>query len=216
MRPTTAASATFLRPPPTQSNCAPSPAMPRIPRDHRGAPIVEMQLMRPKGPSHIHTARHDEGLLGDVHLAEPAHTTGTGEEACPRCRASTAPPHPARASLWSSLATLSREGRGNSSPAACRPSAARAVRPHLARRKRGSPPSARARALTQLSNGPRLRAHTQLSSGDQAGSEAKLGVCTRCSLRPVTSMVNSDGPLPGSRKNISTRPFGAKVGPSLW
>lgn len=27
------------------------------------------------------------------------------------------------------------------------------------------------------------------SSGDQAGSEAKLGVRTRCSLRPVTSMV---------------------------
>ena len=36
------------------------------------------------------------------------------------------------------------------------------------------------------------------------------------SLRPVMSIVNSEGPRPGSRKNISTRPFGAKVGPSLW
>src|SRR5689334_22339857 len=56
------------------------------------------------------------------------------------------------------------------------------------------------------------------SSGDQAGSEAKPGVGTRCSLRPETSIVNSEGPLlpPGSRKNIRTRPFGAKVGPSLW
>ena len=35
------------------------------------------------------------------------------------------------------------------------------------------------------------------------------------SLRPEMSTVNSDGPPlpPGSRKNISTRPFGAKVGP---
>src|ERR1700683_4468033 len=56
------------------------------------------------------------------------------------------------------------------------------------------------------------------NSGDQAGSEAKLGVGTLSSLRPPTSMVNSDGPAlpPGSRKNMITRPFGAKVGPSLW
>ena len=56
------------------------------------------------------------------------------------------------------------------------------------------------------------------SSGDQAGSEAKLGVGTLSSFRPPTSMVNSEGPAlpPGSRKNMITRPFGAKVGPSLW
>src|SRR4029077_3818320 len=56
------------------------------------------------------------------------------------------------------------------------------------------------------------------SSGDQAGSEAKLGVGTRCSLRPEISTVKSDGPAfpPGSRKNMMTRPLGAKVGPSLW
>src|ERR1700754_4836104 len=56
------------------------------------------------------------------------------------------------------------------------------------------------------------------SSGDQAGSDAKPGVGTRCSLRPEMSTVNSEGPPlpPGSRKNIKTRPFGAKVGPSLW
>src|SRR3974377_1522374 len=55
------------------------------------------------------------------------------------------------------------------------------------------------------------------SSGDQAGSDAKLGVGIRISLRPVISTENSDGPElpPGSRKNISTRPLGAKVGPSL-
>src|SRR5580704_13163710 len=55
-------------------------------------------------------------------------------------------------------------------------------------------------------------------SGDQAGSEAKLGVGTRCSLRPPISTVNNEGPAlpPGSRKNMITRPFGAKVGPSLW
>src|ERR1700733_5797226 len=53
---------------------------------------------------------------------------------------------------------------------------------------------------------------------DQAGWEARLGVGTLSSLRPPTSMVNSDGPPlpPGSRKNMITRPFGAKVGPSLW
>src|ERR1700691_6331683 len=56
------------------------------------------------------------------------------------------------------------------------------------------------------------------NSGDQAGSEAKLGVGTLSSLRPPTSTVNRDGPAlpPGSRKNMMTRPFGAKVGPSLW
>src|SRR3954451_5145800 len=56
------------------------------------------------------------------------------------------------------------------------------------------------------------------SSGDHAGSEANPGVGTRCSLRPEISTVYSDGPPfpPGSRKNISTRPFGANVGPSLW
>src|SRR5580704_3465982 len=54
--------------------------------------------------------------------------------------------------------------------------------------------------------------------GDQAGSDAKLGVGVRCSLRPVTSTVNSAGPPPppGSRKNMMTRPFGDQVGPSLW
>ena len=52
------------------------------------------------------------------------------------------------------------------------------------------------------------------NSGDQAGSEAKLGVGTLSSFRPPTSMVNSEGPAlpPGSRKNMITRPFGAKVG----
>jgi hypothetical protein len=55
------------------------------------------------------------------------------------------------------------------------------------------------------------------NSGDHAGSDAKLGVSIRNSLRPVRSMVKSAGPalLPGSRKNITTRPLGAKVGPSL-
>src|SRR4051812_40819499 len=58
----------------------------------------------------------------------------------------------------------------------------------------------------------------QDNSGDHAGSDAKPGVGTRNSLRPEISTVNKDGPLlpPGSRKNITTRPFGAKVGPSLW
>src|SRR5205809_1613120 len=64
----------------------------------------------------------------------------------------------------------------------------------------------------------RAACRSQDSRGDHAGSDAKPGVGTRCSLRPEISTVNSDGPLlpPGSRKNISTRPFGAKVGPSLW
>src|SRR5690348_18228472 len=54
------------------------------------------------------------------------------------------------------------------------------------------------------------------SCGDQAGSEAKPGVGTRCSLRPETSIVNSVDPLlpPGSRKNIRTLPCRANVGPS--
>src|SRR6202040_2778791 len=58
----------------------------------------------------------------------------------------------------------------------------------------------------------------QDKSGDQAGSDAKLGVGVRCSLRPVTSTVNRPGPAfpPGSRKNMMTRPFGDQVGPSLW
>src|SRR5437868_10681072 len=52
----------------------------------------------------------------------------------------------------------------------------------------------------------------QESSGDHAGSDAKPGVGTRCSLRPEMSTVNSEGPAlpPGSRKNITTRPFGAR------
>src|SRR5215207_207857 len=56
-------------------------------------------------------------------------------------------------------------------------------------------------------------------SGDQAGSEPKDGVATRRSLYPVRSMEKSLGPPPApgdSRKNISTLPFGAQVGPSLW
>src|SRR5260221_11863615 len=70
---------------------------------------------------------------------------------------------------------------------------------------------------------PRRRLHghmepAQDNSGDHAGSDAKPGVGTRNSLRPEISTVNKDGPPlpPGSRKNITTRPFGAKVGPSLW
>ena len=61
------------------------------------------------------------------------------------------------------------------------------------------------------------RPRSQDNSGDHAGSDAKPGVGTRCSLRPEISTVNSEGPPfpPGSRKNITTRPFGAKVGPSL-
>lgn len=58
----------------------------------------------------------------------------------------------------------------------------------------------------------------QSSNGDQAGSEAKLGVAIRRSLRPVRSIEYSMGPplAPGdSLKNINTRPFGAHVGPSL-
>src|SRR5882724_562420 len=60
---------------------------------------------------------------------------------------------------------------------------------------------------------------THDNSGDHAGSDAKPGVGTRNSLRPEISTVNKDGPPApsgASRKNITTRPFGAKVGPSLW
>src|ERR1700730_12753266 len=59
----------------------------------------------------------------------------------------------------------------------------------------------------------------QLIKGDHAGSEAKAGVMIRDSLKPLRSLVHSCGPplAPGvSRKNISMRPFGAHVGPSLW
>src|SRR5438270_12569314 len=58
----------------------------------------------------------------------------------------------------------------------------------------------------------------QESSEDHAGSDAKPAVGTRCSLRPEMSTVNSEGPAlpPGSPKNITTRPYGAHVGPSLW
>ena len=56
----------------------------------------------------------------------------------------------------------------------------------------------------------------QSSSGDQAGSDPKFGVWIACSLRPVRSIEKSFGPPEpaASRKNISTRPFGAQVGPS--
>ena len=37
------------------------------------------------------------------------------------------------------------------------------------------------------------------SNGDQAGSEAKLGVGTRCSLRPVMSIVKSVRPVAADR-----------------
>src|ERR1700731_4993801 len=70
----------------------------------------------------------------------------------------------------------------------------------------------------ELSRTSKDRRQAYDNSGDHAGSDAKPGVGTRCSLRPEMSTVNSDGPLlpPGSRKNITTRPFGANVGPSLW
>ncbi len=59
-------------------------------------------------------------------------------------------------------------------------------------------------------------------SGDQAGSDASVGVGTCRSLKPVMSMETSRDEKPWpysswlrvSRQNISTRPFGAKVGPS--
>src|ERR1700686_1123348 len=68
-----------------------------------------------------------------------------------------------------------------------------------------------------MESGPPPRRETHDRRGDQAGSEAKLGVGVRCSLRPVTSTVNRPGPAfpPGSRKNMMTRPFGDQVGPSL-
>src|SRR5258708_21359190 len=70
---------------------------------------------------------------------------------------------------------------------------------------------------TRMSPGHSARPDCYDSSGDQAGSEAIPGVGTRCSLRPEISTVNSEGPPlpPGSRKNIKTRPLGAKVCPSL-
>src|SRR5258705_11445525 len=71
---------------------------------------------------------------------------------------------------------------------------------------------------TRMSTGHSDRADLYDNRGDHAGSDAKPGVGTRCSLRPEISTVNSEGPPlpPGSRKNIRTRPFGANVGPSLW
>src|SRR5579862_2128533 len=62
----------------------------------------------------------------------------------------------------------------------------------------------------------------QAASGDHAGSEASVGVTTSRSLNPVMSIDTSreENPLPRLsraavwRQNISTRPFGAKVGPS--
>src|SRR5258706_16477513 len=77
--------------------------------------------------------------------------------------------------------------------------------PQAGRGRRGAAPHA-----------ARQPAHA--NSGDHAGSDAKLGVGTLSSLRPVISMVWSAGPVlpPESRKNIRTRPLGAKVGPSLW
>src|SRR5205085_3895940 len=52
--------------------------------------------------------------------------------------------------------------------------------------------------------------------GDQAGSEADPGEATRLSFRPVTSTDQIADPRPprSERVNISTRPFGAQVGPS--
>ena len=72
------------------------------------------------------------------------------------------------------------------------------------------PPAAAARALDPQ--------RASLSSGDQVGSEAKDGVGTGCSTRPVMSTMYSLPPdwPPGSRKNMMYWPFGAQVGPSLW
>src|SRR5437773_11268939 len=72
--------------------------------------------------------------------------------------------------------------------------------------------------LADYQPGPCATGFHQDNTGDHAGSEAKPGVGTRNSLRPEISTVNNDGPPlpPGSRKNMTTRPFGAKVGPSLW
>src|SRR5215831_1929221 len=51
--------------------------------------------------------------------------------------------------------------------------------------------------------------------GDQAGSDASVAVGTGLSNRPVMSICASEAPPPRfSRKNISTRPLGAHVGPS--
>lgn len=54
--------------------------------------------------------------------------------------------------------------------------------------------------------------------GDQAGSEAKVGVGTCRTFCPVRSTDHRCGPPCAprtSRKNMSTRPLGAQVGPSL-
>src|SRR3954468_12539983 len=73
---------------------------------------------------------------------------------------------------------------------------------------------------------PRDRHHRQAgryaARGDQAGSDASVGVATTRSLNPVMSIETRSEPYPLplrsraglSRKNISTRPFGQKVGPS--
>ena len=52
--------------------------------------------------------------------------------------------------------------------------------------------------------------------GDAAGSGGCVAVGTFVLLLPWMSNVERAVPVPGSRTNISTRPFGAKVGPSLW
>src|SRR4051812_8858595 len=75
--------------------------------------------------------------------------------------------------------------------------------------------------LSQPANLPAEMA-VYVPSGDQAGSEASAGVSTGRSLKPVisTETRREENPRPRaswdrvSRQNISTRPFGAKVGPS--
>src|ERR1700754_1098637 len=62
----------------------------------------------------------------------------------------------------------------------------------------------------------------QVPRGDQAGSDASVGVSTGRSLKPVisTDTKREENPRPRaswdrvSRQNISTRPLGAKLGPS--
>ena len=62
----------------------------------------------------------------------------------------------------------------------------------------------------------RRRAHE--SRGDQAGSDAKLGVGVRCSLRPVMSTVNNPGPAfppwPGPGKDAILQPPKPDMTPS--
>ena len=54
------------------------------------------------------------------------------------------------------------------------------------------------------------------NSGDQAGSEAKLGVGTRCSKRPEISTENSDGPeLPPGSRLPGERDLAAEYGVAL-